>query len=172
MQMVYGRRLKEGFKTPSGKIELYSQQLQGWGYDGLPFYREPHESPYSTPGLAEAYPLVMTTGRRVVTYFHTGLRNVPALRDVTPYPSLDINRSMSESLGISDGETVMVETPYGSMTLVARPTEGIHPRVVGVPHGWPDQSNDNLLTNNEVCALGIGTTPLRGMLCRVRRVQS
>jgi anaerobic selenocysteine-containing dehydrogenase len=170
--MVFGRRLEEGFKTPSGKIELYSQQLQSWGYDGLPFYKEPHESPYSTPGLAEAYPLVMTTGRRVVTYFHTGLRNVPALRDVAPYPLLDINRSTAESLGISEGEKVVVETPYGSMTLVAKPTEGIHPRVVGVPHGWPDQSNDNLLTNNVVCALGIGTTPLRGMLCRVRRVQS
>jgi hypothetical protein len=43
--------------------------------------------------------------------------------------------------------------------------------VVGVPHGWPGESNDNLLMNNEVCSLGIGTTPLRGTLCNVRRAQ-
>jgi len=167
--VVYGRRLEEGFRTPSGKIELYSSLLEEWGYDPLPFYEEPHQSPYSTPELARSYPFVMTTGRRVIEYFHTGLRNIPVLRDVAPVPLLDINRSTAESLGIDEGDRVIVETPYGSMTLTAKPTEGIHPKVVGVPHGWPDDANDNQLTDNTTCAVGIGTTPLRGMLCRVRR---
>ena len=169
--MIYGKHLREGFRTPSGKIELFSGRLKDWGYDPLPFYREPHESPYSTPELAKQYPFVMTTGRRVVTYFHTGLRNVPALRDVKPVPVLDINASTARSLRIEDGDQVTVESPYGRITLVARLTEGIHPRVVGVPHGWPDEANDNLLMNNEVCSLGIGTTPLRGTLCSVRRAE-
>jgi anaerobic selenocysteine-containing dehydrogenase len=169
--MIYGKHLREGFRTPSGKIELFSHLLEDWGYDPLPFYREPHESPYSTPELAKQYPFVMTTGRRVITYFHTGLRNVPALRDVKPVPVLDINASTARSLRIEDGDQVTVESPYGRVTLVARLTEGIHPRVVGVPHGWPDEANDNLLMNNEVCSLGIGTTPLRGTLCSVRRAE-
>ena len=169
--MIRGKHLQEGFRTPSRKIELYSRRLEEWGYDPLPFYREPHESPYSTPELAKQYPFVMTTGRRVVTYFHTGLRNVPALRDVKPVPVLDINASTARSLHIEDGDKVIVESPYGRISLVARLTEGIHPRVVGVPHGWPGESNDNLLMNNEVCSLGIGTTPLRGTLCNVRRAQ-
>jgi anaerobic selenocysteine-containing dehydrogenase len=169
--MSYGKHLREGFNTPSGKIELYSGRLKEWGYDPLPFYREPHESPYSTPELAKEYPFVMTTGRRVSTYFHTGLRNIPALRDVKPVPLLDINLSTAESLGIRDGEPVVVETPYGQISLTASLTEGIHPRVVGVPHGWADNSNDNLLMNNQVCSVGIGTTPLRGTLCRVRSVK-
>jgi anaerobic selenocysteine-containing dehydrogenase len=167
--MIYGRYLNNGFRTPSKKIELHSARLEEWGYDGLPFHREPHESPYSTPELAKEYPLVMTTGRRVITYFHTGLRNVPALRDIKPIPVLDINASTAASLGIADGDKVFVETPYGRIVLTARLTEGIHPKVVGVPHGWPGEANDNLLMNNEVCSLGIGTTPLRGTLCRVGR---
>jgi anaerobic selenocysteine-containing dehydrogenase len=169
--MIYGKHLEEGFKTPSGKIELYSRRLEAWGYDPLPFYREPHESPYSTPELARQYPFVMTTGRRVSTYFHTGLRNVPALRDVKPVPVLDINASTARALDIEDGDKVIVESPYGRISLVARLTEGIHPRVVGVPHGWGGESNDNLLMNNEICSLGIGTTPLRGTLCSVRRAE-
>ena len=31
---------KKGFNTPSGKVEIYSQQLKDWGYDPLPSYRE------------------------------------------------------------------------------------------------------------------------------------
>jgi anaerobic selenocysteine-containing dehydrogenase len=96
------------------------------------------------------------------------LRNVPALRDVKPVPVLDINASTARALDIEDGDKVIVESPYGRISLVARLTEGIHPGVVGVPHGWPGESNDNLLMNNEICSLGIGTTPLRGTLCSVR----
>jgi anaerobic selenocysteine-containing dehydrogenase len=168
--MQYGHHLSDGFRTPSRKIELYSPRLGEWGSDPLPFFREPHEGPYSTPELAQKYPFVMTTGRRVITYFHTGLRNVPALRDVKPVPVLDINRRTAEELGIGEGDKVAVDTPYGSIQLWANPTEGIHPRVVGVPHGWADEANDNQLMNNEVCSHGIGTTPLRGTLCAVRRL--
>ena len=169
--MTYGKHLENGFRTPSGKIELDSARLEEWGYDGLPFHCEPHESPYSTPELAKEYPLVMTTGRRVSTYFHTGLRNVPALRDIKPVPELDINTDTAKSLGIEDGDQVFVESPYGRIVLKAHLTAGIHPKVVGVPHGWPSEANDNLLMNNETCSLGIGTTPLRGTLCRVGRVE-
>jgi anaerobic selenocysteine-containing dehydrogenase len=35
---VYG---DSGFPTPSGKVELYSEQLEEWGFDPLPVYREP-----------------------------------------------------------------------------------------------------------------------------------
>ena len=41
-----------GFGTPSGKVELYSQVLEELGYDPLPFFEEPPESPVSTPEVA------------------------------------------------------------------------------------------------------------------------
>jgi len=51
------------FQTPSGKVELYSQQLAELGYDPLPFHEEPLESPISTPERYKDYPLIMITGR-------------------------------------------------------------------------------------------------------------
>ncbi|MCL4343396.1 MAG: molybdopterin-dependent oxidoreductase [Nitrososphaerota archaeon] len=164
-----GSKLRNGFNTPSKKIELYSERLKGWGYDPLPFYNEPFESPYSTPEVAKQYPLVLTTGRRVSAYFHTAQRNVPALRDIYPDPIVEINNDTAKKLGISDGDKVRVETRRGFVIMKAKLTQGIHPRVVGVQHGWPDIANDNRLTDNTACAVGIGSTTLRGLLCNIRR---
>ena len=41
-----------GFKTPTGKIELYSTRFEQLGYAPLPYYEEPPESPISTPEIA------------------------------------------------------------------------------------------------------------------------
>jgi len=51
------------FNTESGKVELYSRQLEKMGYDPLPFHEEPEESPISTPDVYREYPLIMITGR-------------------------------------------------------------------------------------------------------------
>jgi len=51
------------FNTSSGKVELYSTELENLGYDPLPFYEEPMESLVSKPLVYEDYPLTMITGR-------------------------------------------------------------------------------------------------------------
>ncbi len=51
------------FSTPTGKVELYSTELERLGHDPLPFYEEPAESPLSTPEIYKDYPLIMITGR-------------------------------------------------------------------------------------------------------------
>jgi anaerobic selenocysteine-containing dehydrogenase len=48
----------EGFLTPSKKVEIYSERLEKFGYDPLPVYKEPAESPASRPDLAKEYPLI------------------------------------------------------------------------------------------------------------------
>ncbi len=53
----YGDYLTNDFDTPSGKVELYSSYLEKWGFDPLPKYHEPPESPLSAPELAGDYPL-------------------------------------------------------------------------------------------------------------------
>ena len=166
---VPGQRLSSGFDTPSGKIELYSKRLNDWGYDPLPRYKEPVESPYSTPELAKDYPFVLTTGRRTTLFFHSAHRNIPALRDVNPAPIAEINTRTAISMGIGTGDWIQVSTPRGKAKFRAKLTEGIHPKVVAVQHGWPGDSNDNQLTQNEFCAEGVGTTPLRGLMCGVER---
>jgi anaerobic selenocysteine-containing dehydrogenase len=47
----------QGFPTPSGEVELYSSQLEGWRFDPLPTYHEPPKTAHSNPELAKDYPL-------------------------------------------------------------------------------------------------------------------
>ena len=70
---------ESGFSTPSGKVEIWSSILEKNGYDPLPTYREPVESPLSTPDLARRYPLVLTTGVRTISYTHSQHRNLKKL---------------------------------------------------------------------------------------------
>ncbi len=164
-----GKRLLGGFATPSEKIELYSKRLKEWGYDPLPFYKEPVESPYSTPGMTNEFPFVLTTGRRTPLFFHSAHRNIAVLRAVNPDPIAEINSRTGAALGVQNGDWVQISTPRGRAKFRARLTEGIGPKVVAVQHGWSGESNDNILTQDGNCADGIGTTPLRGLVCGVRR---
>lgn len=50
---MYKKFEMRGFNTPSGKIDLWSERLQSLGYDPLPTYIEPAESPVSRPNLAQ-----------------------------------------------------------------------------------------------------------------------
>lgn len=166
---VYRKYESEGFRTPSGKVQLYDEKLKALGYDPLPAYREPDESPISTPNLAEEYPLIITTGGRVPVFRHTELRNIAILREIVPELEASINPETAAALNIKDGDTIIVESPRGSMEARAHVTEGIDPRVMQVPSHWPGVNNVNLLMDNEKCAPVIGSAQLRCQLCRVRK---
>ncbi|MCG6536172.1 MAG: molybdopterin-dependent oxidoreductase, partial [Syntrophales bacterium LBB04] len=166
--MAYRKYETSGFRTPSGKVEVYSQRLKDMGLDPLPDYKEPTESPVSSPGLAKDYPLILTTGSREVVFRHSELRNIAVLREIWPNPKAKINPKTAEELGISDGDTMIIETSRGSMEAKAWIREDIDPRVVQVPSHWPEKNNVNLITDNEHCAPGIGSTQLR---CQLSKVQ-
>ncbi|OGW37856.1 MAG: molybdopterin oxidoreductase, partial [Nitrospirae bacterium RBG_13_39_12] len=67
----YKKYEKDGFHTPSKKVELYCKTLERMGYDPLPTYKEPSESPLGSPELAEKFPYVLTTGSRRLEFFHS-----------------------------------------------------------------------------------------------------
>lgn len=167
--------------TPSGKMEIYSTALNTLGYDPLPFYKEPVESPVSTPKLAEEYPFVLTTGGRLPGYMHSEHHHLPWLRGLQPDPKVEINPETAERLGIGEGDWVWIETRRGRCKQRARLTHTIHPQVIHGEHGWwfperagtePDlhgcwESNINVLTDGEDCDPIIGSSSLRGLLCKV-----
>jgi anaerobic selenocysteine-containing dehydrogenase len=86
-----------------------------------------------------------------------------------PHPLMSINPATAKELEIQDGDEVVVETPRGRMEAWANLTEGIHPKVVQLPSHWAGMNNVNLVMDNEHCAPLIGSTQLRGQLCRVKR---
>ena len=67
-----------GFNTPTGLVELCSSLYEDWGEDPLPYFEENALTPFSRPELANEYPLIMTTGGRETTSFHSEHRQVPS----------------------------------------------------------------------------------------------
>ncbi len=180
--MKYRKYEEAGFSTPTGKVELYSTAFEKYGYDPLPFYTEPPESPVSTPELLNDYPLVLYTGSRHIELFHSEGRQIPALRKLVPNPLVEMHPKTADELGIKDGEWVWIETPQVKgerVRLKAKLTTSIHPQMVHARHGWwfpekpaPEhgcfESNINVIINDdspreEVCA----SVRTRGTLCRV-----
>jgi anaerobic selenocysteine-containing dehydrogenase len=160
------RYLKKGFNTPSGKVEIYSETLEKKGYDPLPSYTEPPESPVSTPDLAEKYPLILVTGPRSRFFTHSRHRNLRTLRKQNPDPLIEINTETAKGLGIVNGQMVTVESPRGGIRLKAKVTDDIHPKVVCIPHGW-SEANANLLVKSQVRDPISGFSPFRTGMCKV-----
>jgi anaerobic selenocysteine-containing dehydrogenase len=169
----------DGFKTPTGKIELYSTRFEQMGYAPLPSYQEPPESPLSTPEIAADYPLVLTTGGRISHFFNSEHRQIDRLRKAHRDPLAEIHPETAAHFGIAKGSWMWIETKRGRIRQKAKLTTGIDPRVIHIEHGWwfPEQpapdygvwsSNANLLTDNKPpYDPAMGTYQLRALLCRV-----
>jgi anaerobic selenocysteine-containing dehydrogenase len=178
----YRKHERRGFKTPTGKVELYSTELERLGYAPLPTYEEPPESPYSSPALARDFPLVLTTGHRSPYYFNSEGRQIRRLRKSHKDPRADIHPETARAQGIIDGAWMWIESPRGKVKQRARFSAELDPRVIAAEHGWwfPEEpapeygvwtSNINVLTNNAPpYDPAMGTYQLRGLLCRVSAV--
>ncbi|MCX8043894.1 MAG: molybdopterin-dependent oxidoreductase [Desulfobacterota bacterium] len=170
-EMPTGTFLQNGFYTYSGKIELYSHALAAAGYDPLPSYREPLESPESAPDIAATYPLVLTTGGRQEMFVHSQHRTIKKLRQLNPEPYAEIHPDTAQQYGIGDKESerIRISSLRGSITMKLKITDNILPGVVHLPHGW-DKADCNLLTDHEKRDPISGFPGLRSSLCRVEKL--
>lgn len=166
---------KEGFSTPSGKAELYSARLEEWGYDPLPVYREPPETPYSDPELAKEYPVILTS-QKMGEFIHSQGRQIKSLRDSRPDPLTEIHPETASRLGIKDGDEIYIENKRGRIKQKAKVTDTVAPGVVLVDYGWwfPEkgpsswaEANVSILADDNVWAPEIGAPPLRFFCCKV-----
>jgi anaerobic selenocysteine-containing dehydrogenase len=176
---AYEKYRAKGFSTPSRKYEFVPSKLEAAGRDPLPSYQEPPESPTRTPDLAKDYPLVLATGVRPQTFFHSEYRQIPVLRARVPEPFVELHPDTARRHGIADGGWTWIETPRGRIRMRARLQPGIDPRVVALPHAWwfperggPDygwrEANGNLLTDSAgPCDPAVGAVSIRSLMCRV-----
>ena len=116
-----------GFKTPTGKIELYSTRFEQMGYAPLPSYEEPPESPISTPEIAADYPLVLTTGGRISYFFNSEHRQIDKLRKAHRDPVAEIHPETAARFGIVNGAWMWIETKRGRIRQKAKLTDGNRP---------------------------------------------
>lgn len=172
--IIYSERklqyyLKEGFKTPSKKVEIYSETMDKLGYDPLPTFHEPVESPASRPDLSQNYPFVFMAGSRTKGYTHSRFRELESLRKLYPDPLVEINTSTAESLGIKEGDWVRVESPRGHVKAKVRLTLDVPLKLIILISGWSGETgaNANCLTDNEAVDPVSGFPEFRALLCNV-----
>ena len=176
---------KPGFRTPSGKIELYSSWLEKWEIEPLPYHEEPPYSPVSTPDLFKEYPLILSTGRRMGPFFHSEHRQIPWLREQQRDPVLEIHPDTALKYGIAHGEKVCVENWLGKITVKALVTPVIHPDIVMAEHGWwfPEKEGkepelfgvwdvnvNQLIPMGHEGKAGLGA-PIKTMLCKIYKAK-
>ncbi len=188
MPSEYKKYEKEGyrFSTETGKIELYSTHFEKYGYDPLPYYEEPPQSPYSTPELFEQYPLILISGSRTNCFYHSLGRQIPWLRELYPDPTVEIHPDTATKLGIRDGDWVWIEGSQleGRVKQKAELTLGIHPKVVHARSHWwfPERMNnaEQACTESNINAIMStdepydpisGSTVVRGCLCKIYKAE-
>lgn len=128
-QPIYDDSPQMTFKTPSGKIELFSQQLADAGLQPMPEYEPPEEPPTGYFRLL--------FGRSPVHTFSRTTNN-RRLLEVVPENELWINTEMARQLGYRNGDRVMLENQDSVKTgpIKLRVTERIRQDCVFMVHGF------------------------------------
>jgi thiosulfate reductase/polysulfide reductase chain A len=138
---VYFRKDEDRkFRTPSGKIELYSQILADHGYDPLPRYTPPEEAPEGFYRLIYGRGAAHTFGRTV---------NNPLLFELMPENSVWLNPLTASTHELNNGDYVRLRNPDGvvSQSVRVRITERIGPNAVFMVHGFGHTAKGLRLAN-------------------------
>jgi anaerobic selenocysteine-containing dehydrogenase len=148
------------FLTPSGKCELYSEQMKAMGLDPLPSFTAPYEFPEEVPALAKRFPLTLISSP-AHQFLNSTFVNIGALRRAAREPELVIHPIDAEPRAIASGMRVVVHNDRGEFTAVARVDESVRPAVVWAPSVWwakfaADGQNANATTSQLETDLGHG----------------
>lgn len=117
------------FGTPSGKIELYSEQLAASGFDPMPNYTPPEEPP---PGMFR-----LLFGRSPVHTFGRTTNN-RFLSEIVSTNELWLGKRAADELGLRSGEKVVLVNQDGvrSQPLPLKATQRIRYDCVYMVHGY------------------------------------
>jgi anaerobic selenocysteine-containing dehydrogenase len=182
---VDGDGAPAGFATPTGRIELYSQEFLEIGQPPLPTFTEPATSPRSRPDLAEEFPLVLTCAKSL-HFCETQHRQVAGLRSRAPDPEVEVHPDTAAERGVAKGDWVEIATPAGRVRARAVLNRTLAPEVVCGQHGWfepcaeldlpghppfgPGSANLNLVLSQTPSDPISGSSPLRAQVCEIVRL--
>jgi anaerobic selenocysteine-containing dehydrogenase len=170
----------EGFPTPTGRLELYSEPMLEAGHD--PIADQPPGALRSQEGAGADFPLVLTCAK-LGQYCQSQHRGVPRLRRKEPEPEIEVHPRTAEERGIAADGWVRVVTPHGAFRARAALSPELHPSVVVSSFGWwqdcpeigapghppfeQSGSNYNLAVTGEESDPVSGSVPLRGTACEL-----
>ena len=161
----YKKYEKDGFPTATGKIELYPERLENFGFDPSPVRKnvgKPVEH-------GDEFPLILTTGGNLLCYTHWQYRYIAKLRKMSPEPTLEIHPTTANQYGISEGEMAEVRSPFGKIRLKASLTRKMLPDTIHISQGW-EEANVNELTGTENADSISGFPNLKSMRCNIQKL--
>lgn len=173
------KRPEEGlFKTGSGKVEIYSKQLEKLGNSPMPTFGELSQFRFD---VSKEYPLLLFNGKEAA-YMLTGYKHVNFARALKPQPTVELNPVTAEKAGLKEGDWVYIETERGRIKQILSLDPDLDPRLVYVSFGWwfPEEPNDlyqfrksniNVLVPNDgPYDPATGSLEMGGIPCRVYTV--
>jgi anaerobic selenocysteine-containing dehydrogenase len=125
---------KAGFKTPSKKLEYWSETLEQWGFGdhAVPGYIR---SQVHWSGMDfDAGDRALLPTFRLPTLIHTRSSNAKWLQEISHTNPLWVHPEDAEKLGLENGGLARVNTQIGYFVVRAWVTEGIHPGIVACSH--------------------------------------
>jgi anaerobic selenocysteine-containing dehydrogenase len=100
------------FPTPSGKCELYSEQMKRDGFDPLPVYIPPREDPLYRPDLSSRFPLQLLSPPRP-QFVNSTFANAPHHRAAAGDPTVELSDEDARNRGLVDGQWAEVYNDRG-----------------------------------------------------------
>jgi anaerobic selenocysteine-containing dehydrogenase len=153
-EATYEKHKEEGWPTPSGKQEFYSETMIEFGYPehAIPHFRQKsHVHPDHLQGDDE---YCLLPNFRLPQHIHSRSANAKWLVEIAHRNPIWIHPSDAAKLGVAEGDLLKIETEIGWFVDKVWVTEGIKPGVVGCSHHigrWRrEQDQGNRLMTNTV----------------------
>lgn len=151
------------FRTPSGKVEFYSEQAAVKGYDPIPGWEPEVESRLEEPAQRSSnarLPLLCPAAHHFVSSTFGNQERMIAKEGA---PTLRIHPLDAAPRGILHGQLVRVSNERGECQLVADVSEDVRPGVLATTTVWwpkfsPDQRNVNWTTSDRLADFNGGST--------------
>ena len=150
---------KGGFRTTTGKAELYSEALRAQGLDPVAEFVPPDESRHMAS--AKKFPLELLA-RKADNFLNSTFTNLPVLQAMEAQGLLEMHTEDAGTRGIRDGDLVRVFNGRGDIQLKARVNGSVSRGVVAAKLNWakltPGGRNINVLTSEKLSDMGNSAT--------------
>ena len=152
------RRAAQKFRTPSGKLEFYSETLAAPGLPPMPDWQPDPRGGARRGALAAAPP----DRARLFPGAHRLFRASASCAGARGRPSASCTRTRRRARGLADGAAVRLFNERGAVGLVLRVSDEVLPGVVLVPGQRPDSEaaggTINMLCSDRYTDIGEGAT--------------
>jgi anaerobic selenocysteine-containing dehydrogenase len=141
--------------TPSGKIELFSENMLRAGLSPVPAYTPVRDE-------EEHLPFLLVTGPNH-SFLNSTFANQEKLKKLEKRPTLHMHRNDAAALGVVSGERVRVRNGRGEVLITVDAAENVLPGVLVTQGLWWEEGNEgvqsvNSLTSQRLADMGGGAT--------------